>query len=73
MGHALELAETGQWVRWDGGRNGLNYALKPGDGFERDGYACRRFTLERDLDGRSTKKSGSACRVAEGTWRLLDG
>ena len=72
IGHALELAEAGQWVRWEGARDGLRYAVKPGDGFERDGYACRRFTLERDLDGRSDRKPGSACRVAEGEWRLLD-
>jgi len=71
VGHALELATAGQWVRWNGDRDGLHYALKPGDGFERDGYACRAFTLERDLDGRSTRKSGSACRVADGEWRML--
>jgi surface antigen len=71
MGHALELAEAGQWVRWDGNRDGLHYALKPGDGFDRDGYACRRFTLERDLGGHSSRKDGSACRIAEGEWRLM--
>ena len=68
---ALELAGDGQWVRWEGGRDGLNYALKPASGFERDGYPCRRFTLERDLGGRSQQQSGSACRIAEGEWRLL--
>ena len=71
IGHALELAEAGQWVKWDGGRDGLRYALKAGDGFEREGYAYRRITLERDLDGRSDRSPGSACRIAEGEWRLL--
>ena len=71
IGHALELAGDGQWVRWEGGRDGLNYALQPASGFERDGYPCRRFTLERDLGGRSQQQSGSACRIAEGEWRLL--
>jgi len=72
IGHALELAGDGQWVRWDGGRDGLRYALKPAGGFERDGRTCRRFTLEREFDGRSVTKSGGACRVAEGEWRLLE-
>jgi len=73
IGHALELAHDGEWVRWDGGRSGLAFALRPDRGFERDGRECRHFTLELDDSGRSWREPGSACRVGEGEWRLLDG
>ena len=72
IGHALELAGDGQWVRWDGRRRGLAYAVSPGGGFRNDGRPCRRFVLERDDDGRSERRSGSACRVGAGDWRLID-
>jgi surface antigen len=70
MGHALELARNGEWVRWDGGREGRMFGLRPDSGFERDGLECRRFTLEVEDGGHSRREQGSACRVADGEWRL---
>jgi len=71
MGHALELARDGDWVRWDGGRKGLEFALRPDGGYERDGRECRNFTLELEDGGQSWREPGRACRVAEGEWRLM--
>jgi len=71
IGHALELARDGDWVRWDGGREGLAFALRPDAGFERNGRECRNFTLELEDDGHRWREPGSACRVNEGEWRLI--
>ena len=71
MGHALEIGHSGQRIAWDGSRAGVGYALTPGDGFERDGRSCRRFTLEREFDGRRWREPAAACRVADGEWRLV--
>ena len=71
MGHALELARDGEWVRWDGGREGLGFALRPDRGFERNGRECRHFTLQFDDDGHRWQEPASACRIAEGEWQLL--
>jgi surface antigen len=73
IGHALELAEDGHGVRWSGATAGLSYELTPTAGFERSGQPCRQFTLVRQLDGRSRKEAGSACRVGNGEWQLLGG
>ena len=71
MGHALELARDGDWVRWDGGRKGLAFALRPDSGYERDGRECRNFTLELQDGGQNWREPGRACRVAEGEWRVM--
>lgn len=72
LAHGLELASDGGRVRWDGARPGMVYVMTAGSGFQRDGLSCRRFTLEREWDGRRTRQAGSACRVGDGEWRMLD-
>lgn len=71
MGHALEIGHDGQRIAWNGASPGVGYAMTLGDGFERDGRDCRRFTLERELDGRRLREPAAACRVADGEWRLV--
>lgn len=71
FGHSLELLEDGRRVRWDGARSGLHWVLTPDRRFERDGRVCRHFTLVRELEGKSLKKRGSACRYGEGDWRMI--
>ncbi len=71
FGHSLELLEDGRRVTWDGSRGGLTYTLAPDGRFERDGQVCRSFSLLRQYDGRQVTKRGSACRFAEGDWRMI--
>ena len=73
MGHALEIGSSGQRIAWNGESPGLEYAMTLGDGFVRDGQSCRRFTIERELDGRSARERAAACRSGEGEWRLVSG
>ena len=73
FGHSLELLDDGHRVWWAGARPGLKYTLTPGGRFDRDGRVCRRFTLVRELDGRSVRKRASACRFDGGEWRMIGG
>ena len=72
LAHGFEMARDGRPVRWDGARPGMTYTMTPRGGYERDGYPCRRFTLEREWDGRRHNSHGSACRVSDGEWRMVD-
>ncbi len=71
MGHALEIGQMGQRIYWDGGRPDLGYAMVVRDGFKKDGYTCRNFTLEQDYRGKKTTQPGAACRIGDGQWQLL--
>ena len=66
MGHALEIGTSGQRIAWNGANPGLEYSMTLGDGFERDGQSCRRFTIERELDGRNARERAAACRTGPG-------
>jgi len=72
LAHGFEMARDGHSVRWEGARPGMYYTMTPRGAFERDGYPCRRYTLEREWDGRRDNSRGSACRVSEGEWRMVD-
>ena len=65
MGHSLELARTGQTVRWTNPTTGLSYQLKPVSDLA-DG--CRQFELARKDDGRSNPARLRACSRDFGTW-----
>jgi len=71
FGHSLELLEDGRKVEWKGSTADMVYNLTPYGRFERDGRVCRKFTLERLLNGRRVTKEGSACRYGEGDWRMV--
>lgn len=73
MGHALEIGTYGQRISWAGARPGVDYTMALGDGFERDGRSCRRFSIEREFDGRRHREQRAACRFGEGEWRPLRG
>jgi surface antigen len=72
FGHSLELLDDGHRVWWDGARPGLRYTLAPGERFERGGSVCRHFTLVREFKDGRMKKRGSACRVGDGEWRMIE-
>jgi surface antigen len=70
IGHSLELARTGQMVRWTNPTTGLIYQMKPVSDLA-DG--CRQFELERKDGGRSNPAKLRACSRDSGTWSFLEG
>jgi surface antigen len=70
IGHALELGKAGQRVLWTNDSTGVQYELLPGADRERDGTACREFTLVAVAGGEKTSRRGVACQPQPGAWEL---
>jgi surface antigen len=68
---ALETAPTGQQVSWKNPDTGAQYALTPTKTYE-GAQACRDFTVNATIDGKSENVNGKACRQADGTWKTTD-
>jgi len=71
IGHSLELARTGQTIRWTNADNGVGYTLTPTRNFDLGGRSCRVFTTRLVSGGVERSFEGKACRSADGTWDLL--
>jgi len=65
IGHSLELARTGQTVRWTNPTTGLSYQVKPVSDLA-DG--CRQFELVRRDGRRSKPVELDACSRKSGSW-----
>ncbi len=72
VGHALELAEPGQRVRWTSGSGDLRYDLVPGAELERSGRECREYRLVASTTERRSAHRGTACQVRPGVWQMVD-
>jgi len=70
FGHTLEVGEDGHRVVWTHESIDVRYELVPGAGRERDGVACREFTLVTVAHGKRSSQSGTACRSEGGAWQI---
>jgi len=68
VGHALELAQAGQRVRWVNETTGVTYVIAP-QAAPRKGDLCRSYTLTMTRAGKSKSSDGKACRASDGTWK----
>ena len=67
---ALELGETGVVVEWRGA-GGVAGSVVPGPRYRVNDYDCRQFTDTVVAVGTTETAQGTACRGADGTWRLV--
>lgn len=72
VGHALEVGRTGQRVVWSNEETGLRYELVPGVDRDRNGAACREFTLSAIARGEKTSETGIACQSQPGSWQIVE-
>ena len=70
IGHALELGKSGERVLWTNESTGVDYELVPGTERERDGAACREFTLAAAAGGERSSRPGVACQSKPGIWEI---
>jgi surface antigen len=68
VGHALELAEDGQSVRWTNPNTRMTYQLTPLDA-ERGGDGCRRFRLIAHGSFGLSEGLTVACTDGKGVWQ----
>lgn len=67
IGHSLELAASGQPVRWQNPDTGVAYTVRP----LRDvSSGCRDFELAAAKGGRSGAEKLRACRGDDGAWQV---
>ena len=72
FGHVLEVGELGRPVSWTNETTGIRYEMTPGASRDRNGAACREFTLTAASgDGRSSER-GVACQSQPGAWQVTE-
>lgn len=68
---ALEHAQTGQPSRWENPENGHRGWITPGEASRRSGQYCREYTQSIMVAGELQEGYGTACRQADGSWRIV--
>lgn len=72
---ALENNKTGVSRRWRNPDNGTNYIVTPTKTYvQNNGSAtqpCREFTTVAKIGGNDEKIYGTACRMDDGSWKIM--
>lgn len=63
---------TGRPTRWANKENTRHGTFKPEPAYyDGRGQTCRKFTHRLFVDGREELVTGTACRLSDGTWRVV--
>ncbi len=70
-GYTLETARTGTSKGWVNPDSGTEYRVTPTRTYD-SGYGtpCREFTMDAEVGGRVEQVYGTACRQADGSWKM---
>ncbi|MEM7401036.1 MAG: RT0821/Lpp0805 family surface protein [Pseudomonadota bacterium] len=69
-GQTLETAPTGATKEWVNPDSGTAYSVTPTHTYESQGTPCREFTMDAEVGGQSEQVYGTACRQADGSWKM---
>ncbi|MFC1673618.1 RT0821/Lpp0805 family surface protein [Pseudomonadota bacterium] len=70
---SLEHTRTGTISKWSNPDSGNSGTVTPTRTYQRgDGTHCREFTQDVVIDGRVREATGTACRQADGSWRIVN-
>ncbi len=72
MSYALEYHATDQPAAWVNPDTGYEYTLTPTNTYDGDDGPCREFAMEVWIDGRQDWVYGTACRMPDGTWQMVN-
>lgn len=73
VGRTLENTPTGQTVAWHDPKKDTSYWVTPTGNFQgANGEACRNFTTQAVIDGKTQQVNGTACRQPDGSWRTVN-
>lgn len=70
MAQALEGTRTGASSTWQNPDTGAHYTVTPTRTYESAEGPCREYTTEAVIGGKREKVYGTACRQADGSWRI---
>lgn len=68
---AMEYTPTGQSSRWVNPDTQRAYAVTPTRTYDSAQGPCREFTMKADVGGESQQVYGTACRQADGNWKIV--
>lgn len=69
-GQTLETAPTGATKKWVNPDSGTAYSVTPTHTYESGGTPCREFTMDTEVGGQAEQVYGTACRQADGSWKM---
>jgi len=66
----LEYNRVGQSSSWNNPDSGHSGTITPTRTYQQAGLDCRDFETTVNIDGKTERATGRACRQADGTWRM---
>lgn len=72
MQRALETAPTGKAVVWNNPDTGYRYQVVPTRTYYVQQQPCRKYTTKAIIDGKTEQIHGTACRQANGSWKVAN-
>lgn len=72
MSATLETTRTGVATTWTNPDSGYDYRMEPTRTYEAAEGPCREYVLDAEIGGRTEQVYGTACRQADGSWRIVD-
>lgn len=70
VNQSLETVRTGVPSSWKNPDTGNQYQVVPTRTYETSSGPCREYTLDAVVGGRKEKVYGTACRQADGSWKV---
>ncbi len=68
--HSLETVRTGVPTAWRNPDTGNQYTVVPTRTYESGAGPCREYTVDAMVGGKREKVYGTACRQADGSWKV---
>lgn len=69
-GQALSHAGDGETVEWRNPDDDVDYKITPTKTIKSENKYCREYTTETTIGGDKQKTYGTACRQADGSWKI---
>jgi len=68
----LENVRTGVSSSWVNPDTGYEYVMTPTTTYDSGTGPCREYTLDAVIGGKTEQIYGTACRQADGSWKVVD-
>lgn len=69
--HTLETVRTGVPSQWVNPDSGNRYTVTPTRTYTDSTGPCREYTVDAVIGGKTEKIYGTACRQADGSWKVV--
>ncbi len=70
--HSLETVRSGVPSTWRNPDTGSQYTVVPTRTYATSTGPCREYTIDAMIGGRMEKVYGTACRQADGSWKVVN-